>query len=197
MEISQGGLTGVILGSLGGGGVIVFGLSAWLGKVWADRLMASEQAKHAERLKSLEADLRHQVDTSLAVVKAQLDLQRGKHEKAHADKLACYDYVIARFSKLFGALNGIVANPAAGQIFAGAFQEFHEVRFEIYGKMALVAPQPVLDAYDTLVNHLLDALEQQGVPDVFETRRLSLVWINAARLDLGVDPSPVEFRGRR
>ncbi|MDP4076269.1 hypothetical protein [Acidovorax sp. A1169] len=197
MEISQGGFVSALLGAFGGGAVIVLALSAWLGKLWADRLMASEQAAHAERLKGLEANLRHQVDASLALVKTQLDLQRGKHEKAHADKLACYDAAVHRMAKLFEAMNGIAANPTAGQIFAEAFAEFEAFRFEIYGRMALVAPQPVLDAYDALVNHLLDGLETRGVPDVFKTRQLSLNWINAARLDLGVDPAPIEFRGPR
>ena len=46
-----------ILGSVGGGGAIVAGLSSWLGKVWADRLMAKETAKFREDLERLTKQL--------------------------------------------------------------------------------------------------------------------------------------------
>ena len=38
------GVGAVVIGSLGGGGVIVLGLSGYLGKLWADRLMESVPA---------------------------------------------------------------------------------------------------------------------------------------------------------
>lgn len=51
------GLAGSILLSLGGGAVIVFSLSSWLGKVWAARLMEREKALHTQALESLRHDL--------------------------------------------------------------------------------------------------------------------------------------------
>ena len=44
--------------SLGGGAAIIFGFSNWLGKVWADRLMANEKAKHDRELELLRAEIR-------------------------------------------------------------------------------------------------------------------------------------------
>jgi hypothetical protein len=41
-----------VIGSLGGGGAIVLGLSGWLGKVWAERLMEKERHEHAKVLES-------------------------------------------------------------------------------------------------------------------------------------------------
>ena len=46
-------LSTVILGSLGGGAFIILGFSSWLGKVWANRLMAKEKAEHSQELESL------------------------------------------------------------------------------------------------------------------------------------------------
>ena len=46
-----------VLASLGGGGVIVVMLSSWLGKVWADRLMQGDRAKHSEELEKLRSNL--------------------------------------------------------------------------------------------------------------------------------------------
>ncbi|OCH14601.1 hypothetical protein A6E05_19070 [Aliivibrio sp. 1S165] len=44
-----------VIGSIGGAGVIIFGLSSFLGKVWAQRLMQMEIAKHAEQLEELKS----------------------------------------------------------------------------------------------------------------------------------------------
>jgi hypothetical protein len=46
-------ISGVVLGSLGGGAFIIFGFSSWLGKVWANRLMTKEKAVYAQELESL------------------------------------------------------------------------------------------------------------------------------------------------
>jgi len=42
-----------IISSFGGGAIIVFALSGWLGKVWANRLMVKEKAGYAQELESL------------------------------------------------------------------------------------------------------------------------------------------------
>ena len=46
-----------VIAALGGGGAIVAGLSSWLGKVWADRLMVKETAKFREDLERLTKQL--------------------------------------------------------------------------------------------------------------------------------------------
>lgn len=50
-------LSFAILGSLGGGGAIIFGFSGWLGKVWANRLMEKEKAGYAQEIESLRSRL--------------------------------------------------------------------------------------------------------------------------------------------
>lgn len=48
-------IAATIIVSLGGAAGIVLGCSNWLGKVWADRLMEKEKAKHASDLEGLKA----------------------------------------------------------------------------------------------------------------------------------------------
>ncbi|MCX6980461.1 MAG: hypothetical protein NTV08_06875 [Verrucomicrobia bacterium] len=50
-------VVGVIV-SIGGGAAIVFAFSNWLGKLWADRLMSAEKAKHDRELESFRADIK-------------------------------------------------------------------------------------------------------------------------------------------
>jgi hypothetical protein len=39
-------IAGAILVSLGGAGVVLFGLSSWLGKIWAERIIKKDQLKN-------------------------------------------------------------------------------------------------------------------------------------------------------
>lgn len=57
------------LGAVGTASAVLFGLSSWLGKVWASRILASEQAKYAQALH--EATARY--DQQLAIAKAAID----------------------------------------------------------------------------------------------------------------------------
>ena len=46
-------ISGTIIATLGGSAVLILGLANWLGKVWANRLMAKEKAEYARELASL------------------------------------------------------------------------------------------------------------------------------------------------
>ena len=50
---------GAVILSLGGGGVLVFALSSWLGKVWATRIADAERARFSKELESYKSDLQH------------------------------------------------------------------------------------------------------------------------------------------
>src|SRR5262245_5066555 len=50
-------IAATVVGALGGGAAIVFALSSWLGKVWANRLMEADKARHVRDLKGLESEL--------------------------------------------------------------------------------------------------------------------------------------------
>jgi len=52
-----------VLLSLGGGSLIIFAFSNWLGKVWADRLMTKEKAAYAQELESLRNKLTQETES--------------------------------------------------------------------------------------------------------------------------------------
>lgn len=58
-----------VLLSIGGGGAIVFGLSSFLAKVWANRILEAEKAAHAEEIQKFKQKL----DVELAAIKASND----------------------------------------------------------------------------------------------------------------------------
>jgi hypothetical protein len=61
-----------VIASLGGGGAIVLGLSGWLGKVWAERLMEKERHEHAQALES-----------DRAKYAKELEALKAKYEQTH------------------------------------------------------------------------------------------------------------------
>jgi hypothetical protein len=61
-----------VLAAIGGAGAIILGLSAWLGKVWADRLMQSARAQHERALEVLRTDLRRDTEAELEHLRSSL-----------------------------------------------------------------------------------------------------------------------------
>ena len=80
----------IVIGSLGGGGVIILGLSGYLGKLWADRFMETERSRHQQELERLRADLHASNETTLAGMRTELEIYRERHLKAHRDKVEVY-----------------------------------------------------------------------------------------------------------
>lgn len=180
---------------LGGAAAIVAALSAWIGKLWADRILQRESSDHQRRLKALEAELRHDVDAQLARLQTELATLKEKTLKAHADKLACYGFAIDGASKLLADLSALAGGLPSARPFEQAFADFDAVRIRAYGHMAMVAPQPVMDAYDEMVEYFIHVRSGEEKPDWVKARNFALSWINAARVDIGVDPTSISYRG--
>ena len=50
-------VSGAILGSVGGAAAIIFGLSTWLGKVWANRILEKDKLKYSSELEVIKKQL--------------------------------------------------------------------------------------------------------------------------------------------
>ena len=89
-----------LLGALGGGAVIVFGFSSWLGKVWADRLMQRARAEHDHQLATLRAELERNNAHALEQYKFDLQLRaQGQIEQARSSLAAWNEGVRHEFEK--------------------------------------------------------------------------------------------------
>ena len=63
-------IAGLILGSLGGGALLVVALSSWLGHLWASRILQTEKAHLEEKLEAL----RHEFGIAKSAYEHYLDL---------------------------------------------------------------------------------------------------------------------------
>ena len=77
------------------------------------------------------------------------------------------------------------------------FKRFETARLKIHGQLAIFAPQSVLDAYSELSDYFLDIADGKLQYDFPRARELGFLLLNQVRIDLGIDPSPVAYRGRR
>lgn len=74
-------IAAAILFSIATAGVIIFGLSSWLGKVWANRILESEKAKHDKMLAELQDKLRQQTEKKIYIHKIQFEKEFLIYEK--------------------------------------------------------------------------------------------------------------------
>lgn len=167
--------------SIGGGGLVVFALSSWLGKVWAGRILRDET---------------HKLTVQLEATKRDLDVLKEKTLRFQNDKILAYREIIEIIAKLLAIMdveNGQVPRWDASE---GPVHEFNEQRLKLYGYLAMLAPQAVMDAHDDLVDHLLLSVSGQVDYKWSETREKVLFLLNVVREDIGVASGPIVYKGK-
>jgi hypothetical protein len=192
------GTAAAVITALGGGGAIVWSLSNYLGKIWANRLMESERHDHERALAQLRADLAAQNSRALEELRATLSLDLTKRLGAHQDKVLLYrsaaDLVVEIVVPLAAAQQGmkLPADKASEVVL-----NFERKRLQAYAYLAMFAPQTVMDKYDAVVDYLLDVLSNEKPYDFGTVRKLGIGMLNEIRVDLGIDPTQIEYRGER
>lgn len=189
-------ISAAILGSLGGAGVIVVGFSSWLGKIWATRLMDNERHKHERDLEALRALLKAQNDKQLTEISSSFEIFKQTHLREHNDKLAIYRAAIDTIVPILAKIELLVIGERGGLTIEEK-EAFENDRLRIYGYLAMLAPQSVMDANDAFIDLLL-ALIYDGEQTNWETVRNSALRLtNAMRADIGLKKEPLTYNGGR
>ena len=180
-EILQ--VSAAILASLGGAAAIILGFSSWLGKIWAERIVADAKAKH---------------ESVLAELRTNLDIYKSAYLKQHDDKLNSYRQAIDVVTDFLADLNlAQVGHRPEGN----ALDRFNRGRLKAHGYLAMLAPQEVMDAYDSLIDYIFTIIETSDRTKAREqwkeVRRLAYALLNSVREDIGIDKSKIEYRGKR
>lgn len=185
-----------VLKQLGGAVAIAAGAVSVGCTIWTARIARNEQAEHDQALARLEAGLKGKIDLLLAAEQSKLDLLQERAKRLHDDKLACYAKAIALIAEFAAEADEVRMGLRTDQDFRDAYVRFNRDRLPAYSHMALVAPQAVMDAFDRLVEYILQLMRGDNVYDFPSVRRLALNWINEARKDIGINSDPIEYRGR-
>ena len=190
--------TAAILTALGGGGAIVAAFSGWLGKLWAEKLMAKEKAKYEAELAELKSQLERSNQDNLARLQTELGIFKDTYLKLHNDKIGTYGFVCGVVSDFLADMNMIQVGQKPDENF---YDRFNRGRLKAHGHLAMLAPQEVMDAYDALIDEIFFILERNPPnkvqEDWKEIRRLVYILLNAIRKDIGIDKSEVAYRGKR
>jgi hypothetical protein len=167
-----------VLVSLGGGGAIVLGLSNWLGKIWAERLMEKEKARYQKELENF---------------KAQLNRENDRTGQTLREKLALYKDTITPIVNFIMALSN--ATPDGNM--AILLIKFEKERLATTALLGMFAPLPVFEAYNEIIDYLFDCLEGKRIYEFAEFRRLSFRMLSEIRRDIGVSGDELVYRGPR
>ena len=172
-----------VLASLGGGAAIIFLFSNWLGKVWANRIMAKERAAFERELTELKSKLEKANSESVEKLKTDLEIFRDTHLRGLSDKLEAYRHAIDIISDLCTDVHNVGTNHELGN---KVVTEFNRGRLKAFGYLAILAPQEVMNAYVSLTDYLYAVATGGAKYDWIEIRRLTYILVNAIRMDIGI-----------
>jgi hypothetical protein len=168
------------LASVGSAGAIFWGLSSWLGKIWAQRILEKEKNKLA---------------TELEFAKRELDVAKEKLLNNHTDKTVIYRMVIDTVAEILAAFDAHYTRKLSPEEAKQALESFNKDRLRLYGYLGMLAPQTVMDAQDALIDRLLLVSYGNASYEWAEIRELALFLINEIRKDIGIDKNPIAYNG--
>ncbi len=185
-----------IIAALGGSGAIILGLSNYLGKIWANWLMVKEKAEHDRELEKLRTELHQESQQNLAKLNSEIEVYKQTQLREHNDKLLIYRATIDLVATMLAKVEMIVLRNKQ-QLTAQEAEQFETERLKIYGYLAMIAPQEVMDANDVFIDQLLAVVfDGKSVSwEVIRSKALNLT--NAMRKDIGIDKSVVSYNGER
>jgi len=169
-------IAGAVLLSLGTGGAIVLALSSWLGKVWAERLMVKETAKHNHELEQLRSSLQTQADQSAQTYKQKIDL---------------YKEVGAPLIEL------LVKTQHIGSITVEDMRVFEKCRLNTTALLAMFAPIAVFNEYNTMIDYIYNCAEEKDIWSFEEFRIRALQFLSLIRADIGLYSDTLSYNGSR
>ena len=133
----------------------------------------------------------------LSRIKSDLDIYTEKHLRAHIDKIENYRLGVDIVSEILRDLDVMQTAGQRPRNYSKRLDQLNRNASRVYGYFAIMAPQSVMDAFDNLRDHLdlvLRGTRKYRPPKVHE---LALHLINEIRKDIGIDQSPIEYRGKR
>jgi len=186
-------VAGAIILAFGGAAAILLACANWLGKVWAARILEEDRAKYAHEIERLRGETSEQ----LARLTTQLDTLKQTELRIHSDKHTIYRAAIDIIADMVSTLEKFQAGRLDEVEGKSALDRFYKSRLQLYGYLGMLAPQPVMDAQDGMMEFLLEVINGERPPDWAVMRSRALRLLNAIRLDIGIDKSAIEYRGSR
>ncbi len=169
-----------IIGSLGGATFLILALSNYLGKIWAERLMARERAEHDRNLETLRDELQrkaeHEMETYRAKLRSESDMELRRRQV---------------YEELMTAMRLFVQSKRS----AGPPDE--DALLLAYQRTCLWASPELLNAFaqflDANVAHGRASSESEKTLLQLAMKKTFETCVAVMRKDCGLDPAPYRF----
>lgn len=94
-------LFGAVIVTLGGSSAIVFGLSAWIGKIWANKLMEKDKTKYTKEIETLKDELQ----TKMTKMEHFHKISEQTYQTLFNAKIATYNDLLYEKTEYYKILN--------------------------------------------------------------------------------------------
>ena len=121
------------------------------------------------------------------------EIFRNRFLRTHQDKTAIYRIAVDIIASILANLDR--ANELSEVQTQAVVHEFNRDRIRLYGYMAMLAPQYVMDRQDALIDYLVAVTPGTEIYDWLRVRDLALNWLNAVRQDVGLDTTQIVYSG--
>ena len=165
-------------------------------EIYKERLMLDEKAQIESALDQFRLDISRQNERELSELKSELEIYKEVTLKGFNDKIVIYRLVVDIISELLAELDFFKIH---GELREGAidrYYEFNKNRVKAYGYLAMLAPQSVMDSFYVLLDHLLLVTSGQRNYEWAEVREFAITLLNEVRKDIGLDVSPIAYKGK-
>jgi hypothetical protein len=140
LDIAKIALT--VIASIGGGGAIVFGLSSFLGKLWADRALEKQRHEYAQMIQGKQ----HQLDAALKRVQMELDTLGLLHSLRTKEEFSRLSKLWKRLANLTEAFKLLTTseptNPASNNRLELFNTALHDTR-QFFYDVQIFIPEPI------------------------------------------------------
>jgi hypothetical protein len=184
------------------------GVVLWLARnLIQERLRGAVKHEYDTKLEVFRSDLRKETEVELTQFRTQLereagqdlarlqkdlDLLKQKEFSGHQEKLNAYRLVFEVFAEIYSDLQIAFTQGSFDQV----RDKYNRCWVRCYGYLSMMAPQDVMDAFDSMNDYMLKVLSgRQTVQPWAETRKLALTFINCMRKDIGLGTGDIEYHG--
>jgi len=190
-------LASVIITSVGSAGVIILGLSNWLGKVWASRLMEAEKQKYAKELESFKSEISLNAQREIEALKAGIDIFKTKEIDGFKDKINIYRQAMDIISEALADLDLYRDKEIDNVKMKESFHRFNVARLKNRAHMAMLSPPEIVQNFDMLIDEIIALYNNEKAYCWDTIRDISNPIIDALRKDIDLSEGEIRYVGNR
>ena len=186
-----------IISSIGGAGLIILGLSNWLGKIWAARLMEAEKQKYAKDLETFKSEISLNAQKEIEKLKADVEIFKTKEIESFKDKINIYRQAMDTISEALADLDLYRNKELDEEAKKKSFHKFNVSRLKNRAYMAMLSSPEIVQSFDTLIDEIISIYNSEKEYCWVTIRNISIPIIDTLRKDIAMSEGEIRYVGER